>query len=344
MFHNYAHIVLHSTVHAITISIFVLSMMFFIDYLNIATSGKWQEKLKKYIVGQNIIGAFLGATPGCLGVFVVISMYSHRIFKIGSVVAATIATSGDEAFVMFALFPKTALFLTFVLFIIGFFSGLLTDFFMKNRTIHCPCEDQFVIHERKESPGFSFSRTLPNFKSRNPYFFIIIFALLSIFLFFTFKLITQGITIQNFIFSLVSFLAFLIVISSDEHFISEHLWDHIIKKHGPKIFLWTVGAFILINIIIHNRFDSIIQGNPALILLIAVLIGIIPESGPHLVFVTMFASGLVPFSVLLASSISQDGHGSLPLLAHSRRDFMIVKIINVFVALLVGYSVLLFGF
>ncbi|MCK4348834.1 MAG: hypothetical protein KAW47_09485, partial [Thermoplasmatales archaeon] len=51
------------------------------------------------------------------------------------------------------------------------------------------------------------------------------------------------------------------------------------------------------------------------VLLIASLIAIIPEFGPHLVFVTMFAKGLIPFSVLLASSIVQDGHGMLPLLS-----------------------------
>ena len=53
-------------------------------------------------------------------------------------------------------------------------------------------------------------------------------------------------------------------------------------------------------------------------LVIACLVGLIPESGPHLIFVTLFAQGVVPLSVLLASSIVQDGHGMLPMLAHSR--------------------------
>ncbi len=43
-------------------------------------------------------------------------------------------------------------------------------------------------------------------------------------------------------------------------------------------------------------------------------------------FVTLFAQGLIPFSVLLASSIAQDGHGMLPLLAESKRGFLAVKI------------------
>ena len=82
--------------------------------------------------------------------------------------------------------------------------------------------------------------------------------------------------------------------------------------------------------------ESWVQDNYVIVLLIAVLIGIIPESGPHLVFVTLYASGTLPFSILLASSIVQDGHGMLPLLAVSRRGFIWVKIINIIVGLLVG--------
>jgi hypothetical protein len=66
------------------------------------------------------------------------------------------------------------------------------------------------------------------------------------------------------------------------------------------------------------------------------LIGLIPESGPHLIFVTMFASGLIPFSVLLTSSIVQDGHGMLPLLSYSFKDSMKVKIFNFGFGVIVG--------
>ena len=51
-----------------------------------------------------------------------------------------------------------------------------------------------------------------------------------------------------------------------------------------------------------------ISDNTALMILLAVLIGIIPESGPHIIFVTLYASGIVSLPVLLASCISQDGH------------------------------------
>lgn len=71
-------------------------------------------------------------------------------------------------------------------------------------------------------------------------------------------------------------------------------------------------------------------------LVIASLVGLIPESGPHLLFLTLFTEKAIPFSVLLASSIVQDGHGMLPLLADSRRTFLKIKVINLLVGLLVG--------
>ena len=81
-----------------------------------------------------------------------------------------------------------------------------------------------------------------------------------------------------------------------------------------------------------------------MVLLVAALVGLIPESGPHLVFVTLYSQGAVPLSILLASSIVQDGHGMLPLLAHSRRDFVTVKIINFGAGLGIGALALSLGY
>jgi hypothetical protein len=73
-------------------------------------------------------------------------------------------------------------------------------------------------------------------------------------------------------------------------------------------------------------------------MLIACLVGLIPESGPHMMFVTLFAAGTIPFGILLSSSVVQDGHGMLPLLAESKRSFLFVKMINFAVGLLVGLA------
>lgn len=72
------------------------------------------------------------------------------------------------------------------------------------------------------------------------------------------------------------------------------------------------------------------------ILLIAAFIGIIPESGPHLIFVMVYAQGLIPFSVLFTASFVQDGHGMLPLLSYSIKDSVLIKAFNLAFGLIVG--------
>jgi len=94
----------------------------------------------------------------------------------------------------------------------------------------------------------------------------------------------------------------------------------------------------------HLHFDESIRSGKWLMLAIACLVGLIPESGPHLVFLTLYARGAVPFSVLLASSIVQDGHGMLPMLAHSRRAFLGIKAVNLSAGALCGSVAMALGF
>ena len=121
------------------------------------------------------------------------------------------------------------------------------------------------------------------------------------------------------------------------HYLKEHVWNHIIKRHIWKVFLWTFFALLIVQLgLKYWELEGFVKEYMGLVLLISVLIGIIPESGPHLIFVMMFANGLIPFSVLLASSIAQDGHGMLPLVSYTIRDTLLIKIFNIGAALLVG--------
>jgi hypothetical protein len=157
----------------------------------------------------------------------------------------------------------------------------------------------------------------------------------------------SGIKTANWGFENVTMLLILamllyIVVTVPEHFLNDHLWKHTIKKHLPRIFLWTFGALLVIDILLpyfnisQTAFAPIAEKYYFLILTIAVLVGIIPESGPNLVFVFLFSQGYVPLSILIANSIVQDGHGSLPLLAESRKSFFITKFINIIVGFIVG--------
>ena len=148
---------------------------------------------------------------------------------------------------------------------------------------------------------------------------------------------------MNILFAGLSVIMLFVLVFSSDHFVEGHLWNHIVKKHLPTIFAWTFGVLLVLGIALqHIDINRWISDNTALMILLATVIGIIPESGPHMIFVTLFATGVVPFPVLLASSISQDGHASIPLLAESKKSFFWAKLINCAAALAVGYGAMLF--
>ena len=144
---------------------------------------------------------------------------------------------------------------------------------------------------------------------------------------------------MNLLFALVSLIMLGVAALGSDHFVEEHLWHHVITRHVPKIFAWTFGVLVLLGFLT-EVFDinEWVSANIPLMIVLATLIGIIPESGPHLIFVTLFAAGVIPAPVLIASCISQDGHASLPLLAESKGAFLRAKAINCIVALIVGFA------
>jgi hypothetical protein len=109
--------------------------------------------------------------------------------------------------------------------------------------------------------------------------------------------------------------------------------------------LWTFGALLAVRAGMEMLdLGALTAEYPIAVLLAAVAVGLIPESGPHLIFVGMFAEGLIPFSVLLASAVVQDGHGLLPLLSFSVRDSILVKAFNAVIGLAIGLVLYFLGF
>jgi len=333
--------------HALMITGFVFVMMLIIEYINVQTKGLWQNNLAESKWKQYFLAAFLGAIPGCLGAFTAVTLFSHRIISFGAVVTAMIATSGDEAFIMLAMFPRKAILLTIIIFVIGIIAGFITDKFTTSKHFEMKfAHNKFPLHIEEKCDCFPHNNPFSNFKKTSiPRILMII--IITIFLLGTIsgEIGPQKWNWIKITIMLTSLIALFIVITVPEHFLEEHLWEHIVKVHIPKIFLWTFGTLLIVNILLQFiNINDWIASNMFIVLAVALLIGIIPESGPHLVFVTLFASGTIPFSILLASSIVQDGHGMLPMLAESKRGFLAVKTVNIIFGAIVGIIGLLAGF
>jgi hypothetical protein len=362
--------------NAVLITGLVVVMMMMIESLNIESKGMVFKGLKKTKFGQVVFGALLGSIPGCMGGFATVSLYTHRMFSFGTLTAMMIASSGDEAFVMLAMIPDQALILFAILFVLAVIVGVAVDFIhdrihSRRCTRHdhsecgvdTACHDGYVVHEGQGKRHYGWKRML-------------MFAGLAVFIaalasgnlshdhsaheheghvhteacehhHHDDEASSLGIDLlsedwMNILFAGLSIIVLFVLIFASDHFVEDHLWNHIIRKHLPTIFAWTFGVLLVLGFTLqYVEIDQWISDNTALMIVLATLIGIIPESGPHLIFVTMFASGVVPFPVLLASSISQDGHASIPLLAESRKSFAWAKLINCIVALLAGFGAML---
>lgn len=362
--HEFLHLFLDVLRNSVLITGLVIIMMLMIEYVNIHSHGKWFSRLRHNRFGQVVLGAGLGIIPGCMGGFAAVSMYSHKLLSFGALIAMMIASSGDEAFVMLAMIPKEALLLMVVLFAVAILVGWLVDRFSKpnNKVQHEGCEDGYQIHE-EDHHDETHQPEKASFHNMRHASAERIALLLGVILFIAalaFGMLEheheheEAVHTQlnifdeywmNLIFAVVSLFVVWFIATAPEHVVKEHLWEHIIRKHFLSIFLWTFGALFVIQVGLHYfDIETLISNNIPWMILLAVLVGIIPESGPHLLFVTLFATGTVPFSVLLASSISQDGHASLPLLAESKRSFFKAKIVNALVAAVCGFLCYLIGF
>ena len=376
-------------------------MMMMIESLNIESKGMVFKGLRKTKFGQVIVAALLGSVPGCMGGFAAVSLYTHRMFSFGALVAMMIASSGDEAFVMLAMIPEQALIIFAVLFVIAVVAGIIIDFLADRRhRKHCQkhdhedcgiescCDAGFVVHEDEHKHSHEHATDMKastSHKSKRTFGWrrIVMFVGLAIFIAalatgqlghdhsahtydhtehihehtshvhencdHQHEITDKGLNINllnedwmNVLFAGLSVIMLFVLLLGSDHFVEEHIWNHIIRKHLPTIFAWTFGVLLVVGIgLQYIEIDHWISSNTALMILLATVIGIIPESGPHMIFVTLYATGVVPFPVLLASCISQDGHSSIPLLAESKKSFAWAKLINCIVALVAGFAVML---
>ena len=385
--------------NTVVITAFVAMMMLAIEYLNVITRGHAVDRLLNRRAKGYVAGVLLGLTPGCLGAFVMVSLYAHRRVSIGAIVATMIATSGDEAFVLLGLVPRTALIMFAGMGVLGLIAGWVTDrVLLRNHRSNQALDCAFETHPHKETEYFDIREVRKHWQHPSATRAILSVSItLCVAVMVAFKVglfvpaaaphvaSSQQTQIDHdghdghddhddhdghddhdshptedmathqhhnhgtggwTWYMLVGLLLFglFVVATVSEHFLEDHLWGHVLKVHVPRMFLWTLGALTFIVVLEHCvNVADLVQNNLWLVLGLAVIIGLIPESGPHLVFVSLYAQGTIPLSILLASSIVQDGHGMVPLLAHSRRDFLIVKLINALLGAVIGAVMLAAG-
>jgi hypothetical protein len=338
-----------SFIRALMITFFVFMMMVIVEYINILWRGRLNERALPGPLRKSTLASFFGAMPGCLGAYTNVTLYEHGVLSLGALLAGMIATSGDEAFVMLSMFPGKFAILTGILFVVGLLIGVAADKLLPSRLIkyngpHC---HELVVHEKVDQRPLArpWDRLVENLSQGSLARWAILVVILTYALLVASRIIGADEEAGLRAVILVAAAACVwITLFGTDHFLKDHVWGHVITKHVPRIFLWTFGVLFIFSVLSdYIDIPMVVRENKYLMLVAAGVIGIIPQSGPHLIFVTLFADGILPFSVLLTSSIVQDGHGMLPLLAFSRRDFVLLKAIKIMIGLAIGMGAMLCG-
>lgn len=322
-------------------------------------------------LGQLLFASALGLIPGCVGGFMVVSLYSHRMVRFGAVVATSFTALGDDAFRMFSLEPVFTLRLEAALFILAIVFGYVADRLFRKMDLlgqtgcrvelHSGGDFLFQGKEMRESGTLDdhlrsdFFHTKKIFRGKGLHEWSLAKVLLATMIAVYAVSMLGGIhfhdhgefvahgfhlDFEHGIFLFLSLVALILVVFSNEHFLQEHLWKHLLKKHFPSIFFWTLGTLyaigILETLVDFQDWLSNDLSRLGLVFLAAVLVGWIPQSGPHFLFAQLYFSGALPLGVFLANSLVQDGHTSLVLLAQSRRAYIALKSYKSILALLAG--------
>lgn len=334
--------ILHKTLF---ISGFVLLLMLLIEYLHTISLGKWNKGIVKNGFFQVFFSTLLGLTPGCAGAFAVVSLYTHNFVSFAALLAGTIASFGDEAFVIFATNSDVGFRLILFLAII---SILVSALFVLFKTVKKPTQNhQIQIHDEYCcKPSINITHQLRKITFQRA----LLLGIMFLFLINTF-LASRGteahshseLSSESISFIIMLAISVFIIITVPEHFLIEHIWNHVLKNHFIKLFLWTFATILFVHLIEHYLLlKAFVNQNIWLMLVFALIVGLLPLSGPHLLFFSLFIEQAIPFSILLANSIVQEGHAGIPLLAEDKKSFFIIKGIKIIVALLVGSIMIIF--
>ena len=342
----------------VVITFFVLSMIMVLEYLNVFSKGHVHSFMQRNKSLQILISAFLGVIPGCIGTYTAVSLYTHNVIGFGALIANLIATTGDEAFWMMSKMPDKALLIFVGLFALAVVVGYVTNIFVSKRSNSCGQESHFVLHTTHDHHHSLHGNIIENLRHISAHRLIL---LVSIIVFIVLTLcgflgehhhhdgdteIEASEEKFNFIVSIISMVlsavTLFVIVRVPEHFLEDHIWHHVIGQHFWKILTWTSIALVLVFVVkevcdIKTWVEQFSEGSVYVFCMVAaILIGLIPESGPHAVFIMLYCNGVMPLGALLANCIVQDGHGAIPLFAESKKDFFIVKGIKVVLAAAVG--------
>ncbi len=345
---------LWETIHIVFFVMVVLMLMEFVELYRMRkghTGGSPLSGRPRSFM-QLLVAALFGFVPGCVGGLMVVSLYAHRAIGFGAVMAASFTALGDDAFRMLAIDPAATVWVECCLLVLGLAVGALCDRLFRREPDggKLPCKVELHAEKGEDVRWTCFDPNMSGLRKfsclfRNWSFAkTLLVTMLVGYLVVIFGRLHSPLDFEHVVFAVLTGAALCMVLVANEYFLQEHLYRHLIKKHFPSIFLWTLGTLYFLAFFQQAvDLQAWIENDPGkqfLLLLAAIAIGWIPQSGPHFLFIQLYFTGVLPLGVFFANAMVQDGHTSLLLLSSSRRKFILLKSVKSLVAIAVGGGLL----
>jgi hypothetical protein len=303
--------------------------------------------MARRLAWQPAIAAALGALPGCGGAIIVVTQFTRGQASFGALVSVLVATMGDAAFLLIARDPDAAFLIIAVSLVAGTASGWLVD------RLHRP---GFMQAERE---GLAAAIIAPPALERLPGWVVSLWL----------ALLAPGLVL-GILAALQLDPDALIGIDGFSHWfgfgaaaLTVALWALPGSDHGEIaacgtairtrtriladtsfVTAWVTAAFLGYELVVHalGADVSVLFGSWLMVMpLVAIFVGFIPGCGPQIVVTTLYLTGSLPFSALIATAISTDGDALFPAIALAPRAAITATLYTALPALAVGYAWLL---
>ena len=315
---------------------------------------------------QPIVGAFLGAIPGCGATIVVASLYKQKKITFGGLLATFISTLGEGSFVLLGASAEADVVGNIKAYAIITIFGLISGIVFGYISDTIGFRDNLKRSDKVSNKG---GQNKSRFFSLNIEFVeelrLYVVLIITIFLAPPSIMALWGGSIESiaeivYWFSIIFTVSCIIFYLLEKFLFTNH--DCIDDYNSVRstisyatldvsmvvtyVFIGLFVANFIIDVVVGSEtFDSWMMSSTNLVIFIAALIGVLPGCGGMIsVAVAFIVIPNFPISALIAAGIATSGDGLFPLLADNKEDGLIVTIASFFIALLVGFSSLLLGF
>ncbi|MGX4599782.1 putative manganese transporter [Faecalimicrobium sp. JNUCC 81] len=344
-------------------------------YINYKTNENFTYIITKNKKLQPLIGALIGAIPGCGGSLAIIPLYIQGKLSFGAIVASLIASMGDAAFILISANFKVYLIVTIVGLITGILTGYIVDIFnleiklnlrkkqvsTLTRGTSCACNHGLSNNrenvKNQNSKIYKFAYLMTHKVGYKIYLLILLvgFAFMTIAhsgieneIIHSIHELEEVLAVLGILSSIIYTMCFKVVsnnynIDKDDRSSLKNILINGVAEIS-FIITWIFIAYLGYDFVVmlvggEEYIANLVLYTGIGSVFIGALLGLIPGCGVQILLMSFYLKGNLPLGAVIANSISQDGDALFPIIALDKKSALWASIITTIPAILVGIIV-----